>query len=247
MSKRQKFLLTSIFLALGISFLPTLEAPLRFGGIGGIFLLTLFLSGWALSHRALNLLILPSFLSLGASITYPLLPLRPLLNGLFLAGFIFLFYLSLLTQNIFKVASEKVIPLLRAAQTICFLLTIFAVFLNFTAFYKLDLSITSQLVLVLVTSLFLSWQALGVMKLGGGGNRGQIVLISLLLGLGILEISLGLGLFPLKALMRALFLTTCFYVGLGIAQHYLRHSLTRRVIGEYLLTALCVGLVLVVF
>ena len=149
-----------------------------------VYGITCFLvSLWALRDEDLGgvewitLPILPSFFSLGAALTYPLLPARldyffiwPVsaesgyLLGLFtkllfIGLFVIGYYATLLTSNIYNVAAVKSIQLLRVAHSIGFLMTVAAGLFLYLVIASLHLPHYLNAVAIFIVSFPLALQA----------------------------------------------------------------------------------------
>ena len=106
-SKRQKFILVSLTLTIGLVATQLVDDSLRFQTIGFLTVLTIFLSIFALwgelsGVKYFLLLLLPAYFVAGASLFYFLLPIRWLTRVPFAIAFGVSFYLLMLTANIFN-------------------------------------------------------------------------------------------------------------------------------------------------
>lgn len=249
MSKRLTLIVASLLLTVGLALMglvPRQQQILSLWLYGALaYVVSAFALRWNLSGiRFLTLLSLPTLTALGMGFTQFFFPNLTWLFKSALWFFAFLlFYAVYLAENIFSVSLEKPIPLYRAARTLSFLATIVVCFLLFTAAYKMNLPVWGQVSFVVILSSILGFQAMWAAELKTGFDR-RILFASLLLGLGVGEAAIGLSFFPLKSFFRSVVLSTAVYIGLGIGQQYFRHSLTRRSVLEYGVTALVVGLIL---
>ena len=249
MSKRLTFILTSLSLTISLALASVLSLKQQMLAI--VILGTgAFAFSWFALRREffgvefLTVLALPTLFIVGMGLTQYFFPNLSPLFKFALWGVTFVgFYIILLGQNIFSVTVVKPVPLFRAARTVSFLSTLFVGLLLFTAIYKLELDIWSQILLVVILSSILGVQCLWTADLNGIFDR-KTLASGLLLGLGVGEAALGLSFLPLKSFFRAIALTTVVYIGLGVGQQYLTHGLTKRTVFEYGITALIVGLIL---
>ena len=136
LNKRQKIIISAGILTIGLLSTQLVDFNLRFNFIGGLFLLSYALSVWALWEglnltKALVLMILPTFFTVALASFYFLLPVRWLTRLPIAFAFGLMFYLLLLAQNVFNVASLRTIPLYRAASTASFLFTLLSAFFIF--------------------------------------------------------------------------------------------------------------------
>lgn len=216
---------------LGIMFFVLLS------GLFAVFGLWEYLSG----IEYITLLTLPILFSLGMG---SVVLLFPNFSGYFktvLYGVYFLTtYTLLLSLNIFNVASEKPIPLLRAAYTSSFLITTFTAFPILTLMYKGTLGITVETILVFILTLLLSFQSLWSVFLPknvAGPSLKTALLVSLLMA----QTALVFSFFPMESFFRSLLLSTFFYIYLGFSHQYLKKTINAKSVFEYAF----VGLVIV--
>lgn len=253
MSRKQlTFALVAIFLALGTGSQLLAPPSLRLGYllvwlvlIPLIFTLTLRFG--VTRQNWLAVAALPTVLGAGIFLTpyyFQLLRWQFLLFYAVFAGG--LFYLLLLSTNIFLVVTEKgsSIPLLRPAKTVNFLITVVATFIFYTLIYKIPLPFYLQAILGFLATLIVTgqyWWGQQLEKAVKGSYGSE----TLLIGLIVLEAALALSFIYLDAYFRSLVLTTTFYTALGIFQAIVEHQQLKRVVGEHILVALAVALLLI--
>lgn len=250
-SKRGQFIIVSFLLTFGLMLLPTKVSAHQPLAIFVLSLVSLLLAFLVLRFdlkgiEFLTLLTLPVLLTLGVGAIFFFFPNFSLtFRFLLWSFFAFLFYVILLAENVFNVARGRPIPLLRAARTTSFLATLLVAFLLYTAIYKGNFNLWVQLSFVILTTFLLALQSLWTVDLP---EKIGISLVSMgsLLSLGQLELALGLAFLPIESFFRALALSTGFYILLGIGLHFLRHTLTRRVMGEYVAVAGAVTIILLI-
>lgn len=191
--------------------------------------------------------ILPSAFTLGLVLTLLYFPnFSVFFRTMLLLSFCFGFYVSLLSENIFNVAREKSIPLLRPAQTVSFLLTLFTAFLFFTALYKLYLHPLLIPATVGVISFFLAYQNLQSINLPKTFSK-SIQFPCLLLAVVVGEVALCISFVSIESFFRALVISTAFYVSLGVTQQWLQHTLRVRTMRDYVGVAAVVGIITMLF
>ncbi len=122
LNKRQKIVISSFLLTIGLFSTQLVDFNLRFRFLGGLAILAYILSFWSLWEglnitKAFMLLILPTFFTVAVASFYFLLPVRWLTRLPVAAIFGLTFYLLLLAQNVFNVASPRTITLSTAAST----------------------------------------------------------------------------------------------------------------------------------
>src|SRR3990167_5737748 len=144
LTKRQKIIITTFVLTIGLLSTQLVDFSLRFKFIAGISILAGVLSLWSLWEglnftKAVVLLILPVFFTAAIASFYFLLPVRWLTRLPVAVIFGLMFYLLLLSQNVFNVAAIRTIPLYRAASTASFLFTLLSAFFIFIVIYAFNL------------------------------------------------------------------------------------------------------------
>lgn len=153
------------------------------------------------------------------------------------------FYWLVLSQNILNVASDRAIPLYRAASTANFVYTIFTFILLVGIIFSLNLSFIWNGLLVAIVSFPLSLQSLWSIKMEKMSS--QIVVYSIVLSLILGESAVALSFWPQAPLINALYVNSINYIFLGILSEYLRDKLKKRVILEY--SQIGGGLMLIIF
>src|SRR3989344_6959494 len=121
MSKRKRFIITSVILSLGFIGVRILPDSYRFLSIGALGIITAVLFVWSLREGlGLNLtllsLILPTFFTLGVGLFWFLLPSSVFARIPIIILYGLGIYTLCLTTNIYTVAAVRTIALLRAAR-----------------------------------------------------------------------------------------------------------------------------------
>ena len=247
LNKRQKIIITSMAVTFGLlsGLLTTrlvIDLVLRMQFILSLGILAYVLSLWSLweginKTKALILLILPVFYTMAVASFYYVLPIRWFTRLPVALFFGLSFYLLLLAQNVFNVASIRTIPLYRAASTAGFVLTVFSALCLFSVIQALNLPFYWNGVGVALISFPLILQILWSTKMEDFISPvilAQSLVLSLLLG----ELALALSFWPTQANIRsfaiASVLTSTMYVLVGITTHHLRERLGKREVWEYL-------------
>lgn len=238
MSKRKRFLVTSLLLTLGFGGIQFLEQSYKFFGIGGLSLLTLILFYWSLKEGlAFNLtllsLILPVFFTLGVGFFWFLLPANIFTQVPILLFYGFFIYILCLTENIFTVAAIRTIALLRAARGVGFVLGLLVSFLLFNTVLSLRQPFWISSPLILFISFLIFFQGLWQVDLSSVFNR-DLFNLSFVFGLVLFEISITLFFWPTTVVVGSLFLTVAVYVLLGLGQAKIEGKLFPQTIREYL-------------
>lgn len=246
-TKRQKIIITATLLTIGLISTQLVDFNLRFKFIAGMGITAYILSLWALWEginptKAIILMVLPVFYTLAVSSFYFLLPVRWLTRAPVALAFGLSFYLLLLSQNVYNVASIRTIPLYRAASTASFLFTLLSAFFLFNVVFALRLSFLWNGLIVGLISLLLILQVLWAIKMEdrvAASNLVQSFILSLILG----ELALSFSFWPMVTVIWSLSLSSAMYVLLGLTTHLLRDRVTRRMVWEYLIIGAVVLLV----
>jgi hypothetical protein len=244
MSKRQKFIATSIALSLGFLGVQVLEAPYRFYAIGGLGLFTLVLFYWSLSeglelNSILLTLILPFFFTLGVGIFWFLLPSSIFARFPVMVFYAFGIYILCLTSNIYTVAAIRTIALLRAARGVGFVLTLTTSFLVYDAVLSMKLPFYFTMGIVAALSFPLFLQGLWIIPLEPKLSK-DLVNMTLIFSLLIGETALSLSFWPSTVIVGSLFLTVVVYILLGLGQAKLEVRLFSQTVREYLVVGMLV-------
>lgn len=248
-SKRQKFVFLSLILSLGFLIIQLLggeSGEARFLGIGALSLAAFLFSAWVLKEEIsgikwLTLLILPTAFTATLGLAYFLFPVRWLtrLPTTFLYGVGM--YAILLTENIYNVAAEKTIQLVRAAQAVGFLLTLITFFLFFITLFSFHLPFWENFLLVSGVAFPLIFQSLWSVKMEKGITR-QILTMSLFLALILGEMALVFSFWPMKIIFLAFLLTATSYTLVGSTQQELLERLFKKTASEFLAVSVIVFL-----
>lgn len=238
LNKRHKIVISSIILTIGLLSTQLVDFNLRFRFLAGLAVFAYILSLWSLWEglnltKAFTLMILPTFFTAAVASFYFLLPVRWLtrLPVAFLFGL--MFYLLLLAQNVFNVASLRTIPLYRAASTASFLFTLLSAFFIYHVIFAFNLLFLWNGVVVLLVSFPLILQVLWAIQMEDRVTVATVVqsfILSLILG----ELALSFSFWPMPVTIWSLSLSSAMYVLLGLATQTLRVKMNRRVAWEYL-------------
>ncbi len=217
---------------------------MRWGSIVlGVF--TAILVSWVLRTAQPEFYIPQATLIGYGSIIYSILPPNPFVSGLYILIITIIFYLLLLSSNVFLISREKLIPLLSAAQSVYFVLIVLVYLFSIAAVYKLDFPLVIQLGQYFALTFALTWAFINAVFIDKSEIERVLIPAALILTVLGFQLALSLSFFHLTALRRAVVLTAVFYSFLGILQHYLQGKLYKRVLYEYLVTALLVGVLLI--
>lgn len=244
MTKRQKFVISSIFLALGFFLTQYVDLSWKYQAIAGLSFFSLVLSLWSLSgglgkNATLLTLVLPAFFTSGVGLFYFLLPATMITRIPILILYAVGIYALLLTANIYTVSTARTIALLRAAHAVGFLLTLLAAFLLFDTIFslRLDFWINGPGTFLIAFPLFL--QGFWSIELEHRVNR-EVFYLALSFAAVLGEIAAVLSFWPITVPVGSLTLTTVLYIGLGLGQAKLQQRLFAKTVREYLLVGAAV-------
>lgn len=244
MSKRRKFLFSSVLLTLGFVTFNFLGLQLRFIGITCLTILTIALSVWSFyeglgKNMTLLTLVLPAFFTFSVGIFWFLLP-----ANIFARIPVFLMYgigiyVLCLTSNIYTVSAIRTIALLRAARGVGFVLTLLTYFLSYDAIYSLRSNIYTLVPVIFAVSVPLFLQGYWSASLDTKFSR-LILVLSLISSLIVSEVALILFFWPTTVVVGALFLTVSVYILLGLGQAKIEARLFAQTVRDYLVVGILV-------
>jgi len=244
MSKRLRFIISSIVLSGGFMWIQFLEDRFKFVAIGILVALTALLSFWSFyeglgKNMTILALVLPALFTLGVGIFWFLLPVSIYTRIPTVLFYGIGQYVLISTMNIYTVASQKTIALLRAARGVGFVLTLLVSFLIFDAILSIRQSPLVSSPLILISSFLLSFQGFWSIELDKKFDA-RIFVMSLISSLIITELSILIFFWPVTVVVGSLFLTSCIYLLLGLGQAKLEDRLFLSVVREYLTVGLIV-------
>jgi hypothetical protein len=237
LSKRQQLVLITLALTSGLVATQLVPPDYRYQMVAAISVLTYLLSAFGLREDLdgvewVTLIMLPVMFTAAISLFYFLLPVRWLTRIPIAALYAVGMYALLLTENIYNVAVNRTIALLRAAHTVGFLLTLVTFFLLIQTVLAWNSFAWINSFVVLAVAFLLSLQSLWSITLPDRIEKSMIYL-SVSVSLAMSELIWVLSFWPANVTIEALFLTTCFYSFLGMAQQYLQEKLYKKTIIEF--------------
>ena len=246
MSKRRRFVLTSVILSLGFIGIQFLTDQNRFWSIGILGILTILLFAYSLwegigRNMTLLTLVLPTMFTLGVGIFWFLLPANIYTRIPVVIFYGIGIYVLCLTMNIFSVAAVRTIALLRAARGVGFVLSLVTSFLVFDTILSLRIEAYYLLPLVFVVSLPLYLQGYWAVLLDKEFSK-SLFTLSLISSLLTAEVALSLFFWPVTVVVGSLFLTVTFYMLLGLGQAHLEERLFPGILREHLVVGILVFL-----
>lgn len=251
LTKRRKFILSSIILTLGLSYVRFGEVPNRYQAIGVLSLLAIPLTLWSLKEALKGAVWLVSWILLlsftaGVGFFYFLLP-GSLLTAIPIIILYFLgTYALFLSENIFSVAALRTIQLFRAAWAVSFLLTLLTSFLLFDTVLSFRLPFYQNFLLIMSISFLIFLHGFWSINLEEKVSQ-KVLLYSFVWSLGIGQMALILSFWPATIVLFSLFLTALVYVALGLTQAKFSERMFRKTVREYLTVGLAVFLVLLLY
>ncbi len=251
LSKRQKFVLSVLFLSAGIFASEFLSGISLLGlaivlGILTVVLLYSFLKRDVQGTFFYPIFILPLLFTLAFALFYPLVPARFItrfaLTSLYALGLYSLF----LTQNIFAVSSIRTINLLRSARIVSFVLTIVVLFFLTNIIFSVRLPFYITPLLIFVIIFLLNFQSLWTYSLNLKLNR-EMVATSALIGVACAQLSFALSIWPINAAIYSIFITGIFYSYSGLTHAWMEKRLFKGVLWEYIWVGFLSVLILIFF
>lgn len=241
MRRREKFVITSVLLSLGLLGVQYVSLELRYWAVGLLFILSFLMSAWALvddlqPHEWLTVVPFPALYGAAVGLFYFLLPESFVSKFIILGIFGIGMYALFLTSNIYSVAKGRTIQLLHAAHAIglLFILLTSLLFTNTVFGLRLPFYLNGLLVGLLHFPLVL--MSLWSIKLESYVS-GEILALSGVLTLFLVELALVLSFYPFSQWNVALFIMAFLYVSLGILHNFLKERLFKNILREYSLVA----------
>lgn len=244
MSKRTRFVITSLILSLGFVGIQFLNDQNRFWAIGILGALTFTLFLWSLfetikPNMTLLTLVLPVMFTLGVGFFWFLLPTNVFAQIPIVIFYSVGIYILCLIANIYSVASVRTIALLRAARGVGFVLTLLASFLIFDAILSIKTEIYYLIPSVFVFSFLLYIQGFWSIVLSKEFSK-DIAFLSGVAALVTTELATILYFWPVTIVVGSLFLTTSFYMLLGLGQAKLEGRFFKSTIREHLVVGILI-------
>jgi len=251
LDKRQKFVLSVIFLSLSLFI-----TEYQFGKSSGFYIVfvlsilcDLFLF-WAIRHDikenfTWNLFILPFFFNLAFGLFYFLIPARLYARIIMTVLYAFGLYSLFLSQNIFTVSAIRTIQLLSGARIVSFVITLISFFFLSNIVLTLHLSIFPYLLLIFIYTFALIYHSIWTYTLQKTAR--SIHLWVLALSLAVVEVAGAVWFWPSGPTVLALFLTGFFYTLVGLSHVWFERRLFKGVLWEYVWVGVVVFFVLNLF
>lgn len=250
LNKRQRFIVSVIFLSLGFFISEYFLGKSALYIIIGLSILTDILLFLSLKEDLKDnfwpqIFILPFFYSLSFGLFYLLVPARLLtriaMTSLYSLGLYSLF----LSENIFTVSAVRTIALLSSARTVVFTLTLLTYFFLANVIFTFHINVFLTLLFVFIFSFPLVLNSIWIYTLERKIFANMLWVFSL--SFCLFEVAILLWFWPSSPTVTALFLTGIFYSIVGLSQAWFEKRLFRSVIVEYIWVAFVVFAVLALF
>lgn len=253
-SKRQKFIFLSVILTAAIWFIPQIVSSFYLGLFVVFvftFLATLYTLGFDLrfpEHLVFPiypvLLVLAAWLHRPATIHFS----SPVI--LYTFSIFFTFYLLFLTLNILNIATIRTVPLKKAALSTFYFLGLIIGFFNIRGVLSLYPSNFIFVIFYFVFSFILVLPLIYVVQIKSSSTKEEIsprpkLKILEIAAVSLLSIEMALTTSFLRAspTILSIFLTAILFLLIGLLQHCVKRTLTKRILWEHAV----VGVILVVF
>lgn len=249
LSKRQQLVIVTVILTGGMLLTQVVSSDFRYPMVLLLAVLTYLGTAWGLREELrgvdwFTLLTLPTMYTAAVGLFYFLLPVRWLTRLPVAALYGIGMYALLLTENIYNVAANRSIALLRAAHSVGFLLTLLTYFLLIGTALSFRFPSLVTATIVGVVSALLIAQSLWSMTLEENVSL-SIKKITLILSAVFFELAWVFAFWPIREVLIALFLTTVFYSSVGMAQQYLVEKLYKKTVIEFSTVAAIVFIILI--
>ncbi len=249
-SKRQQFVVITLLLTLGLVVTQVVPTELRYPLVAIFSIATYLLSAFGLREDLrgaewLTLLTLPTLFTTAITLFYFLLPVRWLTRLPVAALYAVGMYALLLTENIYNVAAERSIALLRAARSVGFLLSLVTYFLLASTILSFRLAVGWTAMAIGGVTFLLTIQALWAVELEPRVSR-RAWQMSAAISIVLIELAWIFSFWPVQQALVALFLTTSLYCTVGMAQAYIEDKLYKKTVIEFGSVAVIVVIILLI-
>ncbi len=248
-SKRQQYVAITMLMSVFLIITQVFSSEFRYFMVGVIAIIAYFLTAYALREDLrgiewFTLLSLPSLFTAAISIFYFLLPERWLTRLPIVMLYAVGFYALLLTENIYNVAVNRTIALLRAAHTVGFLLTLVTFFLLLQTLFSLHtypfITVPVVFVLAFILSLQFSWSLILENTIAE-----RVWFLSLISAIVVAQCTFILSFWPVNTTIQSLFITSLYYSVSGMSQQYLQERLYKKTIQEFFIVTAIVFFILI--
>jgi hypothetical protein len=237
MRRREKFVIVSILLSLGLFALQYVGFDWRYLAVAVFVVLSYFASAWALSedlqtYEWLTIVPQPALYAGAVGLFYFLLPSGLLSQIAVLAIFGVGMYALYLTANIFSVAKGRTIQLLYAAHAVGLFFTLITSLLFTNTIFSLGLPFYGVALLVGLAHFLLVVMSLWSVRLENFVSK-ETLILSGVVSLFLAEASAVFSLLPMPIWYSSLFVMTMVYLSLSVLQNLLKGRLFYNILQEY--------------
>lgn len=249
MRRRQKFVLSSVLLAIGLIGVQLVPLQWRAMSVFAFAVLAYLLAAWSMFDNLdgvewLTIVPLPSLYGLAVASFYFLLPESWVARSVILAVFGTGMYALFLAGNIFTIAKVRSIQLLKAAQATLFFFSLIAALLAFNTLFSLGLMFYWNGLVAMLIAVLLSFPFYWSIRLEKGISR-EVTALTLRTGVLLGFLAVILSFYPASLWPLSLLLMTAMYSLMGMSQTALEEKLYANTVREYV--AVFVGVVMVFF
>lgn len=237
LDKRHRFALQTIILTAGLLITQLIWADARFIMVLVLSILTYILTSWSLSEDIKGvewfiLFVLPVLFTASVSLFYFLLPGRWIIRLSIIVIFAIGSYAILLVENIYNVAAERSIQLVRAAHSIGLLVSLVVIFLFANIIYSLRFPFWLNMLFFIPLSFVLSLQSLWSIKLETVLSKNLLIYAGVI-SLGMGELAVVLSFWPIANAPYSLLFTASYYSLIGVVQLHFLDRLFKDAVREY--------------
>jgi hypothetical protein len=197
--------------------------------------------------------ILPASLTLGFMLSLIYFPnLSTVFKLLSLAGFSFIYYLTLLVNNVFLVVEsrEETIPLYRVASTWSKILIVAVAIPLLAGVFKINLNSFSETILASLSALLFYTYLIWSLKHNHEVKkyrRGELFGLFALTTFFVMAANLSVSFFPTETFLRALYVSSIMIFSVSYIEGHLKNVINRRLITEHLVISFIFLVLLFIF
>ncbi len=241
MRRREKFILASVVLGILLLIVQSIPLEWKYLGTGVFMLITYVVASWVLSddlqrHERFTVVPLPALFAGSVALFYFLLPSNLFSRIMMLGTFGIGMYALFLTANIYSVAKGRTIQLLHAAQAIGLWFTLIVSLFFANTIFSLKLPFYLNGLFIGISHFPLIYMSLWAVRLESHLEK-EILQLSLLLTVVLIEISIFFSFLPQSVWYQALFIMSVLYLGLSILRSFLAERLFVNAVREFSLVA----------
>lgn len=249
MRRRQKFVLASIILAIGLMATQLISLQWRPMSLFVFALMAYLLAAWSMFDNLdgvewLTIVPLPSMYGLSVAAFYFLLPESWLARLVILAVFGTGMYALFLAGNIFTIAKVRTIGLLKAAHAALFFFSLIAALLAFNTMFSLGLLFVWNGLIAGAVAVLLSFPFYWSIRLEKNISN-EVRAMTIRTGFAVGLLAAVLSFYPSSLWPLSLMLMSAMYSVMGMSQTALEERLYANTVKEYV--AVFVGVMLVFF